>query len=742
MTFDQGRKTASGADYSSHQEDFRQPSAFRVGQSDYDHKAQQRANYALALQMSCRDVVKTIKASDLLMSNEWAKPLTHAPNAISIMALCLKTAAVREAANIKVRDKEITDETGKIICLLPLAFLDAQKRMNNLQSVARSMIAPEGTIAYIIDLLSDLEDAEDNLPGAMKRLETNAENFKADAEAITKKFEYWERVIMHLLKNSQDAGSMTDEKRTQNTVDAVKADAERQTREREEEDARQAIQEQQKLLQMARREVEEAQRRLNALLDRPPIEEPSAWSDMMHAREGKGCNRQRMGYLFGSSDSEVAAENKHRKDHVESIVNERQAYIAKAAEHREMQRRMAQAQLDEARGNETRLWEELNKQAEKLSISHHSLTKAKHDLAKTHAELERLCSEKIELIMRILEESMRRLTELKKEVEEMALFFSRVQTVITTTVNENLQSFLNPIQRVLDKGDSVDKIRERSKQNLLRNAFELQGRFSATADVASMYVLVSNKYIRPGINKMEALAAMNDDDFERGKEEFRDWCDSAAEDIVFLVTGASGGLGKLLVDILYRHNGKVYLAARSQSKTEEVIQEIKSAHPSSTGELHFLHLELDDLSTIKPAATRFLEKESHLDVLWNNAGVMIPPEGSKTKQGYELQYGVNNIAHFLLTLFLRPALEAAAASAPKNSVRVVWVASSAADAAPNPAVDLTNMDYHREEGAWMKYSRSKAASVIHSAEFARRTKGTGIISLVSGLPLIEPSDRY
>lgn len=78
---------------------------------------------------------------------------------------------------------------------------------------------------------------------------------------------------------------MTEEKRTQNTVDAVKADAERQTREREEEDAKQAIQEQQKLLQMARREVEEAQRRLNALLDRPPIEEPSAWSDMMHARE-------------------------------------------------------------------------------------------------------------------------------------------------------------------------------------------------------------------------------------------------------------------------------------------------------------------------------------------------------------------------------------------------------------------------------------------------------------------------
>ncbi|KAK5788528.1 hypothetical protein VI817_009486 [Penicillium citrinum] len=192
---------------------------------------------------------------------------------------------------------------------------------------------------------------------------------------------------------------------------------------------------------------------------------------------------------------------------------------------------------------------------------------------------------------------------------------------------------------------------------------------------------------------------------------------------------ASGGLGKLLTEILYRYNGKVYLAARSESRTKDAIEEIKAAHPSSKGELVFLNLQLDDLTTIKKTADEFLAKEDHLDVLWNNAGVMVPPEGSRTKQGYELQYGVNNIAHFLLVHFLRPALETAAKKAPKDSVRVIWVSSSAADAAPNPAVDLTNMDYHREEGAWMKYSRSKAANVIHAAEFARRTKDTGIISL-------------
>lgn len=200
---------------------------------------------------------------------------------------------------------------------------------------------------------------------------------------------------------------------------------------------------------------------------------------------------------------------------------------------------------------------------------------------------------------------------------------------------------------------------------------------------------------------------------------------------MFIVTGASGGLGKLLTKILYQHNGKVYLAARSETKTKEAIEEITAAHPSSKGELLFLKLQLDDLTTIKQTATEFLAKEIRLDVLWNNAGVMIPPAGSRTKQGYELQYGVNNLGHFLLTYFLRPALETAANIAPKNSVRVIWVSSSAADAAPNPAIDLTNMDYHRDEGAWMKYCRSKAASVVHSAEFVRRTKGTGFISLVS-----------
>ncbi|SCV47118.1 related to dehydrogenases with different specificities (related to short-chain alcohol dehydrogenases) [Fusarium fujikuroi] len=198
---------------------------------------------------------------------------------------------------------------------------------------------------------------------------------------------------------------------------------------------------------------------------------------------------------------------------------------------------------------------------------------------------------------------------------------------------------------------------------------------------------------------------------------------------VFIVTGASGGLGKELASIIYEKNGKVYMAARSRTKTDEVIRDIKAAHPKSTGSLIFLPLVLDDLTTIKASAQEFLAKESRLDVLYNNAGVMVPPQGSKTVQGYELQIGVNNLAPFLFTQLLHHILAATAKSASKNSVRVIWVSSSAADNAPIPAVDLTNMDYHNEEGVWPKYSRSKAGNALHAVEFARRTAGEGIVSV-------------
>jgi NAD(P)-dependent dehydrogenase (short-subunit alcohol dehydrogenase family) len=87
------------------------------------------------------------------------------------------------------------------------------------------------------------------------------------------------------------------------------------------------------------------------------------------------------------------------------------------------------------------------------------------------------------------------------------------------------------------------------------------------------------------------------------------------------VTGANSGVGAELAKILYGRNATVYVAARSQEKALAAIEEIKTAHPESTGRLMFLQLDLSDLTTIKSSADEFLAVETRLDVLWLNAGV-------------------------------------------------------------------------------------------------------------------------
>lgn len=111
---------------------------------------------------------------------------------------------------------------------------------------------------------------------------------------------------------------------------------------------------------------------------------------------------------------------------------------------------------------------------------------------------------------------------------------------------------------------------------------------------------------------------------------------------------------------------------------------------------------------------------------------MAAPQGMKTKQGYDIQLGTNNVGPFLLTKLLLPILAQTAKTAPKNSIRVVWVSSYAAKLASTIPIDMSNVDYKKkDEGSWTKYIRSKAGNAIHAAEFARQTKGDGVIHLVS-----------
>lgn len=201
---------------------------------------------------------------------------------------------------------------------------------------------------------------------------------------------------------------------------------------------------------------------------------------------------------------------------------------------------------------------------------------------------------------------------------------------------------------------------------------------------------------------------------------------------MFIVTGSSSGIGEQLAYILYLKNAKVYVAARSEDKAMKAIEGIKSRVPSSTGQLRFLHLDLDDLTTIKASAEKFLSENDRLDVLWNNAGVMVPPLGSKTKQGYDKQLGTNNVAPFLFTKLLHPILAKTAKIALADSVRVVWVSSSGTELySPKGGIDLSNLDYKVEKDNWFRYGASKAGNVLHGSELAKRAGSEGIISVVS-----------
>ncbi|TLS30649.1 hypothetical protein PpBr36_02758 [Pyricularia pennisetigena] len=203
---------------------------------------------------------------------------------------------------------------------------------------------------------------------------------------------------------------------------------------------------------------------------------------------------------------------------------------------------------------------------------------------------------------------------------------------------------------------------------------------------------------------------------------------------VYIVTGSNTGIGMQLARILHSKNAKVYIAARDQAKAEAAAESIKASNPSSAGSLAFLRLDLADLTTIKASVDEFLSKEKQLHVLFNNAGVMMPPQRSKTAQGYELQLGINNVGTFLFTRLLTPILTTTAAASSPGSVRVVWVSSSMAEiASPSPGgVPLDKLDDLASNDSIsprVKYGISKAGNYLHATEYARRFGDKGIVSV-------------
>lgn len=200
---------------------------------------------------------------------------------------------------------------------------------------------------------------------------------------------------------------------------------------------------------------------------------------------------------------------------------------------------------------------------------------------------------------------------------------------------------------------------------------------------------------------------------------------------VFLISGGASGIGFEVAKVLYAKSGKVYIAGRSQEKGEAAIQTIKLAVPDTECTLHFLFLALDDLTTIKSTVNTFRSKESKLDVLFNNAGVSLPPLGSVSAQNIELQLATNCLSPFLFTKLLQPMIQAAVPDAAPGTVRVVWTSSQINElSTAREGIIMSELTHPPKDNNNRSYTNSKLGNWFLSVEMTRRYGSEqGIVSV-------------
>ena len=182
-----------------------------------------------------------------------------------------------------------------------------------------------------------------------------------------------------------------------------------------------------------------------------------------------------------------------------------------------------------------------------------------------------------------------------------------------------------------------------------------------------------------------------------------------------IVTGANTGIGKETAIDLAKRGARVIVACRDPKRGADAVRDIKGA--SKSDEVIMKRLDLASLASVRQFSEEILQEESRIDILINNAGVMLTPY-CLTEDGFEMQFGTNHLGHFLLTNLL---LDRIKESAPSRIVNL----SSAAHIGGN--LDFDNMMWaNGGYTPWDSYHRSKLANVMFSRELAKRLEGTGV----------------
>jgi NAD(P)-dependent dehydrogenase (short-subunit alcohol dehydrogenase family) len=171
-----------------------------------------------------------------------------------------------------------------------------------------------------------------------------------------------------------------------------------------------------------------------------------------------------------------------------------------------------------------------------------------------------------------------------------------------------------------------------------------------------------------------------------------------------IVTGASSGIGLETAKALTAHGARVILAVRDEAKGTKAADTLPA--PGTT------EVRLLDLASLGSVRAFARDWPGPIDLLINNAGVMIPPL-SRTADGFELQFGTNHLGHFALTNLLLPNVTG----------RVVTVSSGAHRSG---RIDFDDLNWERRRyRRWPAYGQSKLANLLFTAELQRRLTEAG-----------------
>ena len=177
---------------------------------------------------------------------------------------------------------------------------------------------------------------------------------------------------------------------------------------------------------------------------------------------------------------------------------------------------------------------------------------------------------------------------------------------------------------------------------------------------------------------------------------------------IAVVTGASSGIGLETARVLARKGAHVVLAVRNREKGEAARADITRAEPQA--KVAVQHLDLANLESVETFAEEFGAAHQRLDLLINNAGVMVPPFG-RTADGFEQQFGINHLGHFALTGRLLPLLQRT------EGARVVTMSSLAHRFRP---LDFENLNAEKGYSPWTAYGYSKLANLLFMRELQLR----------------------